>query len=534
MKVNPRNVIDILTKEFRGIRAAPSPSQWDIKIAMKVKEMLSEDMTEYEEEETLVFLDGSTEEKDYDSDEEVDDTQASQGSLYQPSQEKKSDSLPDSYLEKAHQYRFSCADPKGRLLSSIQSHYRRITSMSVLSKYAARREKQQGMKKEEAVKLIGQRVLEQFKEYVSQHKVIKDRHLRQWGLQIKSEVAPHIEFKASHGWCQVFKKRNGIVSRKTTKFVTKVYSSDQHDLNKESKDFVTQVRTIAIVRKLLPSQVLNADQSKVEKEMHSGRTHRFQGEKTVLSLVQSESALTHSYTIMPVIDAAGNLYSPMYMKLKETGDGSFPPTVDVFQPKNVAVFSGTSSMMNKEDMVTFFKSCYFKSNVDKESLLVVDQWPSWKDKKTIATTVPRGFKLDVENIPAKCTPIAQPLDSFFFRQWKLFIRYIYDFVIGGDYVKLFQRNNLIKLQSLVHHQFSAPIFREYRKYSWYKTGYLITRPEEFETPIQYCIDGQLSDECQMSTMDDECDGVPFIRCAHCTKSMCFNHFFLEYHICTEL
>lgn len=294
MKVNPRNVIEILTEEFKGIRAAPSPSQWDVKIAMKVKEMLSEDMTEYEEEETLVFVEGSTEGKDYDSDEEVDDTQASQGSLYQPSEEQKSDSLPDSYLEKAHQYRFSCADPKGRSLSSIQSHYRRITSMSVLSKYAARRAKKQGMKKEEAVKLIGHRVLEQFKENVSQHKVIKDRHLRQWGLQIKSEVVPHIDFKASHGWCQVFKRRNGIVSRKTTKFVTKVYASDQHDLTQESREFVTKVKTMAIIKKMHPSQLLNADQSKVEKEMHSGRTHRFQGEKIVLSLVQSESALSHS------------------------------------------------------------------------------------------------------------------------------------------------------------------------------------------------------------------------------------------------
>ncbi len=85
MKVNPMNVIDILTNEFKGTRAAPSPSQWDVKIAMKVKEMLSEDMTEHEEEETLVFLEGSTEGKDYHSDEEVDDAQASEGSLHQPS-----------------------------------------------------------------------------------------------------------------------------------------------------------------------------------------------------------------------------------------------------------------------------------------------------------------------------------------------------------------------------------------------------------------------------------------------------------------
>jgi len=40
--------------------------------------------------------------------------------------------------------------------------------------------------------------------------------------------------------------------------------------------------------------------------------------KTVETVVQSQSAIMHSYTIMPIISASGQLLSSLYLVLKET------------------------------------------------------------------------------------------------------------------------------------------------------------------------------------------------------------------------
>jgi len=42
-----------------------------------------------------------------------------------------------------------------------------------------------------------------------------------------------------------------------------------------------------------------------------------------------------------------------------------------------------------------------------------------------------------------------------------------------DYdLDLLIRNNIIKLQSLVHNQLSSPRYKDFLKYSWYKSGYI--------------------------------------------------------------
>ena len=72
-------------------------------------------------------------------------------------------------------------------------------------------------------------------------------------------------------------------------------------------------------------------------EIHSGRTLTTQGIKTVETVVQSQSAITHSYTIMPTISASGQLQSPLYLILKEV-NGYFGPRVEtLFKPANVFI-----------------------------------------------------------------------------------------------------------------------------------------------------------------------------------------------------
>lgn len=84
----------------------------------------------------------------------------------------------------------------------------------------------------------------------------------------------------------------------------------------------------------------------------------------------------------------------------------------------------------------------------------------------------------------------QPLHVFFFRPWKNFIKNFSDVVVLYNYeINLHLRNNIIKLQSLIHNQFSAPRFSNLMKYAYYKSGYLEEKPPTFENPVDFCLKG---------------------------------------------
>lgn len=121
----------------------------------------------------------------------------------------------------------------------------------------------------------------------------------------------------------------------------------------------------------------------------------------------------------------------------------------------------------------------------------------------------------------------QPLDVYGFRIWKNFIKHFSDIVILYDYdVNLHLRDNIVKLQSLTHNQFSSPRFTNLFKYSWYKSGYIETRPPEFDNPVKFCF-------AQNSPTCDICGEAAVITCAWCKKSLCLKHFFHDYHYCEK-
>ena len=62
--------------------------------------------------------------------------------------------------------------------------------------------------------------------------------------------------------------------------------------------------------------------------------------------MQSVSSTTHSYTILPTINAAGKWLSPLFIVLKETKD-EFGPIIhqNLFQPDNVCLMVSKSGKM---------------------------------------------------------------------------------------------------------------------------------------------------------------------------------------------
>lgn len=157
----------------------------------------------------------------------------------------------------------------------------------------------------------------------------------------------------------------------------------------------------------------------------------------------------------------------------------------MFKAENVLALASNSGKMTSELSRTWYREV-FLPRTNQNSVLLLDSW-SGQNSATFDGVAGRRKNCIILTIPAGTTGMVQPLDVFFFRPWKNFIRHFSDKVILHNYdVNLHLRNNIIQLQSLIHNQFSSPRFQNLIKYSWFKSGYLEERPPEFENPVEYC------------------------------------------------
>ncbi|GFU29024.1 HTH CENPB-type domain-containing protein [Trichonephila clavipes] len=108
---------------------------------------------------------------------------------------------------------------------------------------------------------------------------------------------------------------------------------------------------------------------------------------------------------------------------------------------------------------------------EEKFLFLIDSWGGqtnpvlcdeiFRDDKGIPTCT-------MKVIPPKCTPLVQLCDVYFYRQVKNFIKRLQNcaYIIEQDR-EISSREDCIKIQSLVHHQLSAPIFCCMLKYAWF-------------------------------------------------------------------
>lgn len=330
-------------------------------------------------------------------------------------------------------------------------------------------------------------VLQKF-EHATQNSVpVHDLDLKRWAIEAREDN--HLSeqlFTASSKWIQNFKVQHRIVSRKINKFVTQAQVSNVESIKQTALDFVEVVKSEKEANGISDKEIHNSDQSGFNLEMHSGRTLASKGTAKVESLAQSLNSLTHSYTIQPTIAADGRLISPLYIVLKEK-DGKFGPTIEknLYKADNIYVAASSSGKLTGQLAIQWFQNVYLP-NVDGNSVLLVDSWSGQNSKNL--ETIDKGQKeVQLLKIPAGTTGMIQPLDVYFSRPWKNFVKHFSDLVILNSYdINLHLRNNILKLQSLTHNQFSSPRFQNLLKFAWYKSGYIDENPPKCETPKEFC------------------------------------------------
>ncbi|KAE8751167.1 hypothetical protein FOCC_FOCC002251 [Frankliniella occidentalis] len=437
---------------------------------------------------------------------------------------------------------------KKRKFSSVQCRYRKVKQESQL--YRWEKQIEAGGTYRDKLLQISQFTYEQYQTSKREHKIVHDLNLRQWALQKGRELGCTNHFKASTWWLTQFKRTHKIVGRKITKFVSKKDIRDKTAIEDSALDFV--IDTMPLLDEFGLDNVYNSDQSGFQYEIHCGRTLADKGQKKVEIIAQSKNALTHSYTIMPTMSASGVLIEPLYMVLQEK-DGRFGPEVEktMYRPPNVLIAASKSGKMGAFHLDQWMQNICVPT-VGRKGVLVVDSWSTFTHDN-IMKSVPEETELKIQQIPPSTTGMIQPWDVYGFRIYKNFVKQISDFILLHDIdIVLHQRDECIKLQSLVYNQLCSPRYTSLFKYSWFKvlldwinafethnfvikiefcgilfqSGYVTERPERFLNPVAF------------SFRDDEivcelCDDVRMLRCGWCRLNLCFNHFWKLNHLCNR-
>lgn len=362
---------------------------------------------------------------------------------------------------------------------------------------------------------------EQFKLSREMKSPVHDSDLRRWALSKSNELKLD-NFVASHSWLNKFKNKFRISSRKVSKFVSVKSSRNSEEIENESVELILKFNDI-YKENFEPTEILNTDQSGFRYHHLGNRTLSFKGEKMTSIVVPSLNPTTHSYTIQPVIDMAGNLLSPLFIVLKESGN-KFGPIVSANLPSfsNINVKCSKSGKLDSNLFREWVDECLDKM-VEEKCLLFLDGWRG--------QTKNDQFELDekqilVEYFPDGSTSFMQPCDIVLFHPWKDMVkRFTNHILLKQSDIDVCQRNNILKLHSLIHNQFCSSSFKPMWRYGWYKCGFLNDHVR-YENLKEICFDFNKS-ICDTNG----CSKLPFIECAYsfCKKVMCIDCFFKSYH-----
>lgn len=157
----------------------------------------------------------------------------------------------------------------------------------------------------------------------------------------------------------------------------------------------------------------------------------------------------------------------------------------------------------------------------------MDSWFGQNDPKLYEDASSANTHIKRIQIPQHTTDEIQPLDRYSNHQLKNFVKVLYHHVALDEIdSNLYERNNIIRLVSLIHNQLDAPVFQKMIIYSWFASSYTKADPTPFLNFNQVCfIHENKHITCAASPRSESI----FITCSHCGEKLCFQHFFLNFN-----
>lgn len=397
--------------------------------------------------------------------------------------------------------------------ATLQSKFRRVKHRVYVTRFKEYDEKLGTVR--EKFKKISQFVWENYRAARDSCAAVHDRDLKRWAIR-KARELNLIMFKASDTWIKSFKRKNNIGNRRVTRFITFNHERKQVEIENSAcefqKDFAEQ-----IMPNFRPEQIMNTDQIGFQYEMHRDRTLSDIGERSTFVRAVNQRAISHSYTVQPLINMAGKIASTFMIVFQER-TGSFGPRVwsNLVKPANVYITCSKSGKVEAPILREWTEKCLSPAVTDK-ACLIVDSFATHRIDDIFS--VP-GKQIRIKILPPGSTSLIQPLDVLIFRQWKMFVKNFAERVLLDEIdIDLHDRNVIIKLHTIIHNQLRAPLFQPLISNAWARAAYPVEKT--FYNTFTDSIFDETGSFCGSST----CRKGSFILCAHCRTHLCLEHLF---------
>ena len=292
--------------------------------------------------------------------------------------------------------------------------------------------------------------------------------LLQWVGEAHCEVKPSRDL-TSHGLlcivlCIVLRRDMNVSSRKITNRVSKRSAQRVEDIIMEATAFTLEINGKIAERGLRDENIWNSDQSGFEYERLRNRTLEYRGTRVVEAGVVHMMAITHRYTIQHKLFKAGTLGKQMNICFRDPSGKGFGSLVQqelsevLATCQNVKVNCSKSGKLTTPLLQKWFTDVLSADLRDEPSMLLLDAWGGQGPSAELA-----AHGLSIEYISKGATKYVQPVDVFFFRQHKLFVKNIVERCRNAYFRKetTMKPSNgyfIIKMHSFCLNQFQHPRF----------------------------------------------------------------------------
>lgn len=409
---------------------------------------------------------------------------------------------------------------------------------------------------------------------------IHDYILRRWALEAADEIGDE-NFVASDSWILKFKKRHQVLSKAVTHYVGDAEIAKAAIKDQEIQRFLD---TYSHVRQLFPHHlIVNMDQSGLNYEIANKRTLVKKGGRDVKLRVSSKSATTHSYTVQAMVGRDGTLAGKLFICFREPS-GRFGTRIEPRIRRleedygNIVISASKSGKCTVPHLRDWTRRVLVPEQQRRLHMAEDDDGspvrinpddmaagPSWASDPTAELTEEQRNILRVRNssssyvarpdlmlitdswtahanadlvrdieqhnifqltIPDGATGKLQPLDVNFFRQYKKFVKVIFEAAIEKESVKdITKRWGIIDMHSVIWNQLSAPVYRDMILWGWRNIDPEFSVDElERGAPPPRVFDVQFGLKRSHYCEVEGCSNKAILKCAHCGKKLCLEHF----------